>query len=526
MASKSALPGYARTGWKSEIYLLATGKDGQMASLDDVKKGIRLLFKACRKGWNAGVIACREDDRSRIEIFKATAKWPEQKMLHRDYTRLYQIMVKNNPQMPDTDSEMVSGLSGPFCRRHLCDLSNGRVTDAFERWYSEISDRKTNRDKLNKALRWKRRREGRVARDYCRPRLKSLRDGNSCYLHPGGFRISGNRLFISKVPGGFKIANPFPWSVLEGKIKVSAFEKSSNTFLSSFGVKMGDEIRQETREIKLEGGSISEQAGRFFVSFKLQVPEAWLDRPKTGNQTLGLDLGVSKAAVSGDADSRVVVEHNLPRPWENRRLRLLLKRKEKWDRAQQRRMPKPGMKASKGYRKATSQIQSLNLEMTNIKRDGQHKLTNDLVRRADCLAIEDLNVKGMTGKSEKHASGAKEMRKRILATCFGELGRQLRYKAPFAKAKLVIANPFFPSTQTCSKCNHRLTGDERLQLRDRTFSCPQCGHVQDRDSNASLTLANLARKHAGHMEPGQIIETDKDGNDIVGKEQDNLSSAP
>nr|WP_240333339.1 transposase [Helicobacter suis] len=47
------------------------------------------------------------------------------------------------------------------------------------------------------------------------------------------------------------------------------------------------------------------------------------------------------------------------------------------------------------------------------------------------------------------------------------------------------ANPFYPSSKTCSGCGHLKTD---LSLSDRVYSCSHCGLVLDRDYNASLNL--------------------------------------
>jgi putative transposase len=45
------------------------------------------------------------------------------------------------------------------------------------------------------------------------------------------------------------------------------------------------------------------------------------------------------------------------------------------------------------------------------------------------------------------------------------------------------------SSRTCSCCGGV---DERLTLSDRTFCCPSCGLVMDRDLNAAKNLEQLA----------------------------------
>ncbi|WP_168990468.1 zinc ribbon domain-containing protein [Aureimonas flava] len=50
------------------------------------------------------------------------------------------------------------------------------------------------------------------------------------------------------------------------------------------------------------------------------------------------------------------------------------------------------------------------------------------------------------------------------------------------------ADRLFASTQTCSRCGARKESGEKLTLSERTFRCATCGHVADRDDNASQNL--------------------------------------
>lgn len=62
------------------------------------------------------------------------------------------------------------------------------------------------------------------------------------------------------------------------------------------------------------------------------------------------------------------------------------------------------------------------------------------------------------------------------------------YKA--AKAGKVCAKigRFEPSSQICSKCGHR----QKMLLDIRTYKCPECGQVIDRDLNATINIRNFA----------------------------------
>jgi putative transposase len=58
---------------------------------------------------------------------------------------------------------------------------------------------------------------------------------------------------------------------------------------------------------------------------------------------------------------------------------------------------------------------------------------------------------------------------------------------------LVEANPFYPSSKTCSGCGH---AKAKLALSERTYRCQRCGLVLDRDENAARNLAALVQAGA------------------------------
>ena len=98
------------------------------------------------------------------------------------------------------------------------------------------------------------------------------------------------------------------------------------------------------------------------------------------------------------------------------------------------------------------------------------------------MVVERLNVSGM-------------LRNRRLARVigdagFGQLRRLLDYKAAWYGARLVVADPFYPSSKTCSACG---AARATLRLGERTFRCDDrdCGLVLDRDLNAARNLAKL-----------------------------------
>ena len=68
---------------------------------------------------------------------------------------------------------------------------------------------------------------------------------------------------------------------------------------------------------------------------------------------------------------------------------------------------------------------------------------------------------------------------------FGEFVRQLGYKAGWYGSTVWQADRWFPSSKTCGHCGRINHG---LVLADRTWACPGCGVLHDRDGNAAGNL--------------------------------------
>ena len=129
--------------------------------------------------------------------------------------------------------------------------------------------------------------------------------------------------------------------------------------------------------------------------------------------------------------------------------------------------------------KSRLRLARLHRRVRNIRKDALHRLTTKLCRENQAVVIEDLSVKGM-------------MRNRRLARHIADMGwhefrRQLEYKRLIYGTKLVIADRFFPSSKTCSRCG---AVRAELSLSERTYRC-ECGFALDRDLNAARNLANL-----------------------------------
>lgn len=202
-------------------------------------------------------------------------------------------------------------------------------------------------------------------------------------------------------------------------------------------------------------------------------------KPELNPTVLGVDLGVKDLAIVSDG----TVYKNINKTAEMKKLEKRLKRlqrqvSKKYD------MNKDGKVYHKTNNiiKLEKQILKLHHRIRDIRNNYRHTMTHQLVeKKPQKIVIEDLNVKGMM--KNKHLSDA------IGKQGFFEIQRQLQYKTQEYGIELVMADRWYPSSQTCSKCGHTRTGKDRLKLKDRTFTCPECGHTMDRDLNAAINLS-------------------------------------
>jgi IS605 OrfB family transposase len=125
------------------------------------------------------------------------------------------------------------------------------------------------------------------------------------------------------------------------------------------------------------------------------------------------------------------------------------------------------------------------MRVANVRCDALHKLTTDLATNHGTVVVEHLNLAGMTRN--------RRLARALTDAGMSELRRQLVYKTTWYGSKLVVADPFYPSSKTCSACGWVRA---KLSLAERTFHCEVCGLVLDRDLNAARNLAKLVHRVA------------------------------
>ena len=139
---------------------------------------------------------------------------------------------------------------------------------------------------------------------------------------------------------------------------------------------------------------------------------------------------------------------------------------------------------SANWEKQRQQVARAKRKIKRKVRDYQHKLTTWLVKEYDAVVVEDLDVKPLleTSQNAKNKQDAAWSR-------FLEL---LKYKGELHGTHVETVEPR-GTTKECSVC-----GVETAKpIWVREYSCPACGHTEDRDLNAAKNILNRGLKQLG-----------------------------
>jgi len=240
--------------------------------------------------------------------------------------------------------------------------------------------------------------------------------------------------------------------------------------------------------------------GRYFMAFQVKVTLEEGPTP-VNDAIVGVDLGVKTMAVFSTGESHKA--HQAERK-QRRRLKHL-------QRSLSRKVgSRKGEKKSRRWIRQRQRINRLECRISDARRDTQHKLTHELTRRFGIICLEDLHVKGMmsSAKGTAEAPGKNVAQKsglnRGLANAgFGEIRRQVEYKAAWRGGMVLFAGQFAPTSRTCSGCG---SYQSEFSLKIRQWTCPACRAVHDRDENAAKNIVAFATGAAPRSYGGETPE--------------------
>jgi putative transposase len=271
----------------------------------------------------------------------------------------------------------------------------------------------------------------------------------------------------------------FQWK--DGKLWLAKCKKTLNIVWSRY---FPGECHPSTVTVKLDA------SGRWFISFLVDDPTIKPLQPTTKN--IGLDVGLTSLVATSDGEKITNPKHF------NNKYRKLRAAQKTLSRRQ---------KGSKNREKARIAVAKIQAKIADSRKDFLHKLTTQLVRENQVIAVENLAIRNMV----KNRSLARS----ISNAGWGELVRQLEYKAAWYGRELIKIDRWKPSSKRCGNCGFVI---DKLPLNVREWECPECGTTHDRDINASRNIlaAGLAVTVCGanvrpdrHGSIGQLLKTSK-----------------
>lgn len=269
------------------------------------------------------------------------------------------------------------------------------------------------------------------------------------------------KAFFRRVKSGEKAGFPR----FKGKNRFNSFSFPNTRYkitgkhldLSRFGkIKM----KQDCEIIgELKTATIKESCGKWYVSIVVEFTPKVL--PKT-NQQIGLDVGLKTFLT--DSEGKTVSNERYA------------ERLQKKVRMAQRRVARR-QKGSNGRREAVLLLKKIHERIFNQRNYFQHNLSTELVKDYDLIAIEKLNIKGLTKGM---------LAKQVLDASWSSFFQMLRYKAENAGKKLIEVNPNGTS-QTCI-CGANVP----KILSQRWHQCDACSIECDRDFMSARVVLQRA----------------------------------
>jgi putative transposase len=223
----------------------------------------------------------------------------------------------------------------------------------------------------------------------------------------------------------------------------------------------------EHRSLKgqIKSATVSKSpTGKYYISFLCVVPKP-TSAPKTG-KNIGIDLGIKDFIITSEGQRYTNPKYTKKYAKNLKQAQKHLSRK---------------TKGSNRRNKQRLKVAKVHEKIVNSRTDMQHKVSLRLIQNYDLIAIEDLNVKGMV-KNRK-------LSKAISDVAWSSFVTKLKYKAQWYGKTVLVIDRFYPSSKTCSCCDYIYQG---LSLDERTWTCPKCGTVHDRDVNGAKNVLRRA----------------------------------
>ncbi|WP_155286990.1 RNA-guided endonuclease InsQ/TnpB family protein [Lacticaseibacillus zhaodongensis] len=245
-----------------------------------------------------------------------------------------------------------------------------------------------------------------------------------------------------------------------GKIRVSGSQK--RLFNDAENIRVGTiTIRRDA-------------TGQYFLSMQLGSDTPFAHATKPVQSAVGIDLNTENFLT----DSNGIIVLN-PRYYRAIKGRLAKEQRILARRRLRAKKEHRALRNAKNYQKQRVLVANLQRIVANRRNAFLHLVSTTLIKNHDLVVAEELRSKNM-------------LRNHALAMSIADVGwrtflSMLAYKADLYGRQFVTVDPR-NTTQTCSDCGFVMSGNQKLTLADREWTCPQCGAFHIRDHNAAKNI--------------------------------------
>lgn len=218
---------------------------------------------------------------------------------------------------------------------------------------------------------------------------------------------------------------------------------------------------------KVKTCSITKKADGYYTTLSLEDKTVPAVKPDFNPDSItGIDVGLKEFLTTSDNEVVAIPQYYRK---SQKRLRVIQKRVSR------------RKKGSKRRQKAVKQLGRQHKKVADKRKDFHFKTANNLLKKYDVIAVENLNVKGLART---------RLAKSILDAGWSTFLSILTNKAENA-GLLVIPVTASGTSQDCSSCGVKVP----KKLHERLHDCPNCGCSLDRDHNAARNIRKRAEGH-------------------------------
>ena len=158
-------------------------------------------------------------------------------------------------------------------------------------------------------------------------------------------------------------------------------------------------------------------------------------------------------------------------------------------------------KHSKSSARRDKEIAHTKAKISRVVEDIQHKVSRRLVEDYDVIAMEKLNLAGMSKKAKvkidphnpgeflpNGQSAKKSLNRKLRLSALSQFGEFLQYKARLSGGQVIEVDPKNTSRR-CSFCGHVAQENRESQA---VFLCKACGYSNNADHNAAINILDRA----------------------------------